>query len=258
MAAAVSRIAAQAEGMTSAIHQAKASRRQRHRVRGLTLLPMLLMSTTVALALTYVSYVLWPRWPEPTAAPDAPALPIMVGEVTFNIPPGAIRVAVQRKPGVQERVDLAFLWPSLAPPTAVRQRPQQVHVEEDADPRPIDRLFVTVTATNGALAPLERLKTIYPRYTAAQPEPVAGGLIFLRFRDGTPYQGEDLIFDAANQERFFVRCTRDGPGHIRGTCLAERRMRNADLIARFPRHWLADWRAVASGIDRLIGSLKPH
>jgi hypothetical protein len=35
-------------------------------------------------------------------------------------------------------------------------------------------------------------------------------------------------------------------------------MRNADMIVRFPRAWLSDWREVASGIGRLIGSLKPH
>jgi hypothetical protein len=27
---------------------------------------------------------------------------------------------------------------------------------------------------------------------------------------------------------------------------------------RFPRAWLADWRGVIDGIDRLVASLKPH
>ena len=34
----------------------------------------------------------------------------------FNIEPAAIRRPLQRKPGTQERVDLAYLWPSLVPP----------------------------------------------------------------------------------------------------------------------------------------------
>ena len=39
-----------------------------------------------------------------------------VGGVTFNVPPAAIRVPVQRQPGAQARIDLTFLWPSLTPP----------------------------------------------------------------------------------------------------------------------------------------------
>jgi hypothetical protein len=157
---------------------------------------------------------------------------------------------------VQERVDLAFLWPSLAP-AETKAAPQPLPADL-AEPKPIDRVFLTITVTNGALSPAERLKTIYPRYVEKDPEPTAAGLVAFRFRDATPYQGEDLLYEAAHPEQFFVRCTHEGAGHIPGICLAERRMRNADLIVRFPREWLADWRSVASGIDRLIGSLKPH
>ena len=246
--------------MTSITRVAKPPRsRQRRVARGLLLLPMLALCAVVALAATYVSYILWPRWPDATPVRNAPALPIMIGEVTFNIPPGAIRVPIQRKPGTQERVDLAFLWPSLAPVDGASVRSaKQPPAPPDIEPKPIDRVFVTITATNGALSPDERLKTIYPRYMAKWPEPTAAGLMAFRFRDETPYQGEDLIYQAGNPERFFVRCTHRGPGRIPGTCLAERRMRNADVIMRFPRDWLADWRAVAVGLDRLIASLKPH
>jgi hypothetical protein len=216
---------------------------------------MVVLCTVVVLAAGYVSYILWPRWPGPAVVPDAPALPIMIGDVTFNIPPGAIRMPVQRKPGAQERVDLAFLWPSLAPPGAAAAPRVPA---ETSELKPIDRIFVTITAANGALSPVERLKTIYPRYTAEEPEPASAGMVALRFRDGTPYQGEDLIYDATHPERFFLRCTRRGPGHIPGTCLAERRLHNVDLIIRFPRDWMTDWRKVASGINRLIASLRPH
>jgi hypothetical protein len=221
------------------------------------LLPLSALAVVAVLAVAYVGFVLWPRWPEPAVPPNAPALPIMVGEVTFNIPPGAIRAKIQRKPGVQERVDLAFLWPSLTPAGRAKLLPR-APAAEHADPKPLARVFVTITASNGALSPLERFKTIYPRYAAKEPAPTSTGLMVLRFRDGTPYQGEDLIYEAAEPERFFLRCTRDAPGRIPGTCLAERRMRDADIIVRFPRGWLADWRAMSNGIDRLIGHLKPH
>jgi hypothetical protein len=35
-------------------------------------------------------------------------------------------------------------------------------------------------------------------------------------------------------------------------CLYERPFGDAALTFRFPRDWLADWRTVAAGIDRLI------
>jgi len=41
-------------------------------------------------------------------------------------------------------------------------------------------------------------------------------------------------------------------------CLHERRIKTADVTVRFPRDWLTDWRSVASGIDKLLGSLRPH
>jgi hypothetical protein len=249
---------AQQSLMAAAARIARALRRDRRQVaRGLTLLPLLALTALGVLAASYVSYVLWPRWPSPVVRSDAPALPIIVGEMTFNIPPGAIRASVQRKPGVQERVDLAFLWPSLAPASSAAP-PSQIPSADHPEPKPIERIFVTVTATNGALAPIERFRTIYPRYAAKEPMPASTGLLALAFREGTPYQGEDLIYDAADPERFFVRCTRDGSGYVPGTCLAERRMRDADLIVRFPRAWLADWGATMSGIDRLIGGLRPH
>jgi len=243
--------------MATAARIAKALRRNGQMARGLMVLPLLALTALSVLAASYVSYVLWPRWPDPVVPSDAPALPIIVGEVTFNIPPGAIRAAVQRKPGVQERVDLAFLWPSLAPASSAAL-PSQAPSADHPQPKQIERIFVTVTATNGALAPIERFRTIYPRYAAKEPTPTSTGLLALAFREGTPYQGEDLIYDASDPERFFFRCTRDGSSYVPGTCLAERRMRDADLIVRFPRALLADSEAAVRGIDRLIGGLRPH
>jgi hypothetical protein len=237
--------------MASILDAAKPTRAAQVRL----VLPMIALAAIAVLAVGYVTYLLWPRWPASIATADPPELPIILGNVTFDVPPAAIRVPVQRRPGVQERLDLAFLWPTLEPPTQEKVTPQPV---PDAEPKPIDRVFVTVAAANGTLTPIERLNTIYPRYVAQVGDPAAVGMVGFRFRDGTPYQGEDLIYDAAQPQQFFVRCTRDGPGHVPGICLAERRIRDADLTIRFPRRWLDDWRAVAGGIDRLIAKLKPH
>src|SRR5262245_5571753 len=106
-----------------------AGERKRHRRggRSLLLLPLAVFAAVAFAACAYIGYVLWPRWPGPPVGPDAPALPVTVAGVAFNLPPAAIRVPVQRRPGAQERVDLAFLWPSLAPPEADGQQQPPAH-----------------------------------------------------------------------------------------------------------------------------------
>src|SRR5262249_21505678 len=147
------------------------------------------------------AYILWPRWSD-TVTLDAPSLPITVGGMLLNVPPAAIRTRIQRRAGAQERIDLVFLWPSLEPPDpAAKTAPAEV-------PQQIDRVFLTIAHSDTTPTPIERLKTIYPRYTDGEPTSLPDGLKLQTFRSGTPYQSEDLFYDTARPERFIVRCTR--------------------------------------------------
>ena len=105
-----------------------------------------------AAAVALIAYVLWPRWPGAAIAPDAPALPITVAGVAFNVPPAAIRVPVQRRPGAHERVDLVFLWPSLEPPdpNAKPAAPTQGTVPPAAPT--FERIFMTIASAGDTLA----------------------------------------------------------------------------------------------------------
>jgi hypothetical protein len=201
----------------------------------------------VGLAGAPIAYMLWPQ-PKPVS-PDAPSLPITIGGVGFNIPPAAIRFKMQRRAGSQARLDLAFLWPSLEPPDAgAAPSPAEA-------PKVSERLFVTIAGSGGALPPAERLKAIYPRYVVTGPAVDMDGLQVRQFRSGTPYHGEDLIYDPAAPARLLMRCSQSF-GPTPGTCLHERRFAAADITVRFPRDLLTDWRAVAGGIDRLVGRLQ--
>ena len=213
--------------------------------------PVLLFAAVTVTAAAYVGYVLWPRWPDAPVTLDAPSLPVIVAGVAFNIEPAAIRMPVQRRPGTQERIDLAYLWPSLLPPDPARKPTIGAPVD------PNERLFVTIQTGDGTLPLLERVQTIYPRYLVA--EPVAGplGLTLRGFRDDTPYAGEELAFESLAPEHFLARCARKGVINS-GSCLLERRIGNADITIRFPRDWLGDWQSVAAGIDRLIARLHPN
>ena len=228
-------------------------RRRRREKSGQLLLPLIIFATVAVSAFVYIGYVLWPRWPTPRL--DAPALPIMVAGVAFNLPPAAIRVPVQRRPGAQERVDLAFLWPSLEPPDPNAKPPASTTATASETSQAFARVFMTIAAAGDTLAPADRALTIYPRYTATEAAPGPGGLTVVAFREGTPYQGEDLIYDEPAPS-FFVRCTRNRAGPMPGICLYERRIDAADVVVRFPRDWLRDWRMVADKLDWLIASLR--
>jgi hypothetical protein len=222
----------------------------RRPAENLLMLPVILCLSIASLALGYVAHILWPRWPDAPVAMDAPALPIVVSGIVFNVAPAAIRVPVQRRPGAQERLDLVYLWPTLTPPEPAARPSLDALLPRG------DRVFVTITASGSTRTPVERLKTIYPRYLQAEPLVGPEGLTLMKFQDGSPYRGEDLAFDPNAPERFMARCSHDN-GPTRGTCLAERRLGDADITVRFPSDWISDWRNVVSGIDRLVAELRP-
>lgn len=206
---------------------------------------------TGAVAVAAALWSLWARWPATpaVAAPEAPHLPVVVAGETFTVAPAAIRIAMQRHSGPQERLDLVYLWPGLTPP-----RP----TEPGAPPPPTaDRVYVTIAPAAGALDPAERLRTIWLRYTRAELDPAPEGLALVEFRDGTPYQGEDAAWEENAPEKFLARCERPAPGRPPATCLSERLIGGAVVTMRFPRDWLADWRTVAEGFERLLVALRP-
>lgn len=224
-----------------------AGRRRQHSGFARRLVVPIAIVLGLALAGGPIAYMLWPR--SKTPAPDAPSLPIMVGGVSFNVPPAAIRFKMQRRAGPQARIDLVFLWPSLMPPGPITA------VQPSDAPKVTERVFVTISGSDNTLPPAERFKTIYPRYLTPGPAVDMDGLRVHAFRNGSPYQGEDLIYDPASPERLLMRCTASF-GATPGTCLHERRYSTADFTVRFPREWLNDWRAVASGIERLISGMR--
>jgi hypothetical protein len=223
----------------------------RRRSRGLAL-ALVFFAALVAAAVTFISRVLWPTWPVAPVALDAPAIPITVAGVLFDVPPKAIRAAVQRHPGAHERIDLVFVWPALTPPTQGEAAGADDVARASAAG---DRLFVTIAILGATLPPAARLRSIYPRYFETQATAGPDGLALLPFRAGTPYEGEDLIYLAENPEQFFARCTRPVRS-VPGTCIHERSLDAAEITFRFPRLWLQDWRGVAAGFDRLMAQLR--
>ena len=226
---------------------AHTTRRGRRRGHSPLAAPLIVLLIAGAVAATYVGYLLWPRWPDAPVALDAPALPIVVAGTAFNIDPAAIRMRVQRHPGTQARVDLAYVWPTLTPPDPAEKSPPP-----GAPPTPLERLFISIEGADGTMSPIQRVETIYPRYLESDASTVEDTLMVQAFRTGTPYAGEDLYM--ADGASFTARCSRDA--QTPGMCLSERRIGDADLHFRFPRAWLAHWRDVADAMDKLSNQLQ--
>src|SRR3954465_8867140 len=231
-------------------YQPKAARRRAGASAGL----LFALATLIFLVLgaaALVALMLWPRWPGSAVAPDAPSLPITIGGVLFNVRPAAIRIPIQRYPGAQERLDLALLRPSLPPPD-----PNAKLAPTETVP-PIDRLFITIEPQSAGLPPSERVRTIYPRYLADTQFDGPDGLKVIPFKEGAPYQNEDLFFDPAAQPGFVARCSRPGAAGTPGMCLYERRIESANVTVRFPSEWLTQWRILDERMAQLIAQLRP-
>lgn len=233
--------------LTSPSNPPRRRRQPQRRYYGMALLSGLLSISAVAL----IAYLLWPTWRP--APPEQPMpLPISIGGTLFNVPAKAIREKVQRHSGPQERVDLGFEFPSLEPPGSAPRHVNAETVEEAQDA--IKRIFLTIAEHHGAMSPETRLQTIYPRYLAPTQSTVADGLTLQAFRDGTPYEQEDLLLAQGQDKQLVARCTRDR--ETPGTCLSERRINGADLTFRFPRQWLSQWRDVVVAMDALTERLR--
>ena len=198
-------------------------------------------------AIALVAYLLWPTW-RTEGAGEPGQLPVSVGGTLFNVPTDAVRMKIQRHSGSQERIDLAFDYPSLTPPLAPKHITADM-VEEQI--QPVERIFLSIAAHHDALSPEARVRTIYPRYLADGTSQLENGLAMRAFREGTPYAGEDL-FSAASPP-FNARCMRDAA--TPGMCLSERRIGGADLTFRFPRSWLSQWREVAEAMEHVAAHL---
>ncbi|MGQ0681472.1 hypothetical protein [Bradyrhizobium sp.] len=229
--------------LSTAQYLARSSRRARRA----HLVPIAVGGVLAAGAIATVAYLLWPTWgTSPARGPGR--IPVQVGGTLFNVPTAAIRRKVQRHSGPQERVDLAFTYPALEPPE------KQKHVSADTveeQPQPIDRIFVSLIAHRDSLAPDMRVRTIYPRYLEPASIQVGDGLAMRAFKEGTPYSGEDMF--AGTAPALVARCTRDAA--TPGMCLSERRIEGADVIFRFPRSWLTQWRDVAAAMQRLTAQM---
>ena len=173
--------------------------------------------------------------------------------VAFNVPPAAIRFKMQRRPARRRASISASCGRRWSRPT----RPLPTVPTRHAAPQP----------PTGCSSPSPQRRHAAARRAArrrsiramSRPTPVAGpdGLAVLRVPQRHALSGRGPDLRPAAPERFLVRCTATAPAPRRASACTSGGSASADVTVRFPREWLDDWRAVADGIERLIGTLRP-
>lgn len=119
--------------------------------------------------------------------------------------------------------------------------------------RPEERLFVTATPAEG---PSRGLGPHHARFLTAVARSHPSGLLQRRYRDGTPFEGEELYLSPPDGALFAARCApaRSDTGDADAAgCLAELRLDGLDLRVRFPEARLGAWEAILATLQRTLG-----
>lgn len=118
-----------------------------------------------------------------------------------------------------------------------------------------ERLFVTVTPAEGAVeGGTSRLGPHHARFLSAVARSHPSGLLQRRYRDGTPFEGEELYVSPPDGALFAARCAPPKSDAEDGAaCLAELRLGGFDLRIRFPQSRLESWEAILTTLRRTLG-----
>ena len=179
--------------------------------------------------------------------PARPAPPRMVesnvGDTALVYDPAYARFPAGRSGGRLDRLEVAILAPEFKPAGEIAR----------ADPMLV---FLTLAPQDRAVDPAERVTTLYANFLEADVAEDESGLIKRRFAAGSPFEGEDLYFDAPEGRSFAARCARPTapPDLLPQTCLAAFRLEGLDVEARFDREALKVWPQLADGVRALARS----
>ena len=212
----------------------------------------------LAAAATFVSYMLWPTWPNAPIAVDAPAIPITVAGVIFNVPPAAIRAKVLRQPGRprahRSRLSVAFADAAAADawPTNKRLPPSDAAAPPARAQRPPVRHHRRLGAM---LSPAERLRSDLSALRRAQAIAGPDGLAILRLscRHAVSGRGPGLSRRQSRSSSSPAVPGRTGVAPA-CACTSVARMRAASRCAFRANGWRIG-ATVAAGFDRLMAQL---
>ncbi|MGB8365656.1 MAG: hypothetical protein ACLQUZ_08385 [Rhizomicrobium sp.] len=190
--------------------------------------------------------------PAPTSRTDVVAL--SVGSMRLRIPANYILYKSARQGGPRKDVALITSFPDYR---GYSDWQSQLLASNAAD-SPVIYMLIREDPLN--LTEAERLQRIYLNFVtdpAGKPGPF--GLTQYTFRDDSGYRGEDLFVGETPGAPVVLRCVRFSQQVPSPSCLREIQLKHGVVLSyRFKRAHLADWLAIAGGIDALIHSFRAH
>ncbi|MGL4496209.1 MAG: hypothetical protein ACRCUX_10360 [Beijerinckiaceae bacterium] len=187
-------------------------------------------------AILLIGFVLIPlRTPILSTSPRPVTL--QIGKGVLEIDANALRRGAQRSGGMLERADLILSWPEF-------NAAQLVERDASGSPiaaQPARHVLLSLRAAEGA-DPARHTATLYGRFLDGETGTTTGGLIVRRFRDNSPYHGEELFISPPDGEEFAARCPQQTvTGAVNGRCLAQFRVGMFDATVNFDASLLPEW-----------------
>jgi len=223
------------------------------------LIPAAVFIVTTALSALFLLYYLAPsansvfdEHPSPTARADPIAL--SVDQLKFVIPANYILYSSARQGGARREVALVT---KLSDFHGYSDWYASTFSDNSAD-SPV--IYMLIREEDINLTESDRLSRIYLNYVA-NPKGAPGpfGLTQYAFRDDSGYRGEDLFVGESAAGPIVLRCVRFRQDVPSPSCLRDVRLRGGVAMTyRFKRAHLADWSAIADGVDALIKSFAGH
>lgn len=218
------------------------------------LVPLGLFGVVVALSGFFLLYYLRPppapfRDNRPTAA--ATMVNLRVRGIVLHIPARFIEARAVRAGGDRDTVSLFAALPDMRGYTAA----EDSLFASNASDSPIVHILIRTDA-NG-MDTQTRLRRIYMPYIAEpKGEPAPFGLTRYGFRADSGYGRSDLYVGKGNGP--LLLCEQPAQDLPSPNCLAIDRpiAQGVSLSYRFKRARLADWQAVAAGVNRLISDFR--
>lgn len=173
-----------------------------------------------------------------------------VGGQTVTVDRAMIRNNELREGGAVNRLDLAVTWPDL--------KPAGVNIGEGGR----DLVFIAIEdaavrkRSQDDMDPADRPVNLYARFLEQDTNTTGEGLVVRRFKNGTPYDGEELFVSSPDEREFSARCPvrKDDKG-LEELCLWQIRVGGLEVHTRFARPALAQWTHLSNGVKALVQQL---
>ncbi len=188
----------------------------------------------------------------PTPTANAERVALSVGGVPFRIPANYLPYGSARKGGPHQEVAIYTALPDF------RGYSDTGGAAFTGNGANSSIVFLQIREAQFDVSETERLNRIYLSdvdNTRGTQAPF--GLIQYAFRNDSGYRGEDLFVGHLDDSLVVMRCVRlssdvPSPNCLRDMALAP----GVSLSYRFKRTHLGDWRAIASGVERLVSSFR--